>query len=58
MTKKPQKQQPSAIAVNQPQKIDLFDTMCRNSHSKEACQRFVDKLEQSSQNYANKSNPS
>lgn len=54
MTKKRQKKT-SPIKVTPPQKVDLFDAMCGNSRSKEACQRFVDKLEESSQNYANKS---
>jgi 3'-phosphoadenosine 5'-phosphosulfate (PAPS) 3'-phosphatase len=54
MTKKRQ-EKANPINVNQQQKADLFDTMCSNSHSKEACQRFVDKLENGSQSYVSKS---
>jgi hypothetical protein len=53
MTKKRQ-EKTNGINVNQQQKADLFDTMCSNSHSKEACQRFVDKLENGSQSYTSK----
>ena len=45
----------NAININQQEKADLFDTMCSSSHSKEACQRFVDKLENGSQSYASRS---
>ena len=53
MTKKRQ-EKTNAINVVQQQKANLFDTMCGNSHAKEACQRFVDKLENASQSYASK----
>ena len=56
MTKKRQEKTNAInVNINQQQKADLFDTMCSNSHSKEACQRFVDKLENGSQSYASKS---
>ncbi len=56
MTNKRQ-EKTNVINVNshQQQKADLFDTMCSSSHSKEACQRFVDKLENGSQSYASRS---
>lgn len=54
MTKK-SKQKTGTISVNQEQKTDLFDVLCGNSDSKEACQRFVEKLEQKSQSFSRKS---
>ena len=54
MTKK-SKQKTGTISVNQEQKTDLFDVLCGDSDSKEACQRFVEKLEQKSQSFSRKS---
>lgn len=49
------KRSTNAITVNHEQKTDLFEVLCANSHSKEACQKFVDKLEQKSQTSLKKS---
>jgi len=38
------------ISIKSSEPVDLFETLCSASSSKEACRRFVDRLEEASRN--------
>lgn len=43
------------LSVDTSTHVDLFETICSTSSSKEACRRFVDRLEETKGNIRSKS---
>jgi len=38
------------ISIQKKSQVDLYETLCSTSESKEACRRYVDRLEEASTN--------